>query len=42
VAVKRMIVLALGSLGAVVAVLRRRKSAADTALWQEATSDSSS
>jgi hypothetical protein len=39
---KRLAVLVVGGLGAAAAVLRRRKSAADTALWREATSDSSS
>ena len=39
--VKRLVLLVAGGVGAAVAVLRRRKTAADTALWREATSDSS-
>ncbi len=38
---KRLLVLVVGGVGAAVAVLRRRKTQADTALWREATSDSS-
>ncbi len=38
---KRLVVLIAGLAGAAVAILRRRKSAADTELWREATSDTS-
>jgi hypothetical protein len=38
--VKRTLLLA-GVAGAVVAILKRRQSAADQALWREATSDTS-
>jgi hypothetical protein len=36
-----VLILSAGALGAVVAILRRRKTQADEALWREATSDSS-
>jgi very-short-patch-repair endonuclease len=39
--VKQSLLLAVGVAGAVAAVLRRRKTQADAALWREATSDSS-
>ncbi len=39
--VNKALILAAGALGALVAVLRRRKSQADAALWREATSDTS-
>ena len=38
---KRLLVVLAGAVGAAVAILRRRKTDADTALWREATSDSS-
>ena len=38
---KRVALLVVAALGGAVAVLRRRKAAADTALWREATSDTS-
>ena len=39
--VKRLALLVAGALGTAAALLRRRKVEADTALWREATSDSS-
>jgi hypothetical protein len=39
--VRKPIVLVAGAIGVAVAVLRRRQSQADAALWREATSDSS-
>jgi hypothetical protein len=39
---KQLALVVAGGLGAAAALLRRRKSTADTALWREATSDSSS
>jgi hypothetical protein len=39
--VTKPLVLVAGVVGVVVAVLRRRQSQADAALWREATSDSS-
>jgi hypothetical protein len=39
---KRLAIVVAGGLGAAAAILRRRKSEADNALWREATSDSSS
>jgi hypothetical protein len=38
--IARVAVVLAGGVGAAAAVLRRRKTAADTALWREATSDS--
>jgi hypothetical protein len=39
--VRKPLVLVLGAVGVAVAVLRRRQTRADAALWREATSDSS-